>query len=113
MHTMLDRAQGVFLGVRQLVENLRQFLTNGQALSIDDLGKKMDQTLGKLRDFFAFILGRIAPDSRLESYVVFQCAVRAQQPLSSIDLWLMLRFYEKIDTPNSLEEPLSLSVSDS
>ncbi|KAL9609891.1 MAG: hypothetical protein Q9167_005362 [Letrouitia subvulpina] len=87
---IVHKAQGVFLWVRLIVHDLRDSLTNGLALSIEDLEKRLEQTPEKLREFYALILKRIPAGSRRDSYAMFECVLQAQRPLTLLDLWLVL-----------------------
>ncbi|KAG8525757.1 uncharacterized protein KY384_000517 [Bacidia gigantensis] len=95
MASIVHKAEGVFLWVRLIVEDLRDSLTNGLALGIDDLEERLGQTPQELRELYVLILRRIPPDSTLDAYVIFECVLRARQPISLLDLWLILETRKK------------------
>lgn len=90
MEQIVHKAQGVFLWVRLIVQDLRDSLTNGLALSIEDLEERLEQTPEKLREFYALILKRIPTQSRRDSYVIFESVLHARKPLKLLDIWLVL-----------------------
>ena len=90
MMKIVDKAQGVFLWVRLIVDDLRDSLTDGLALGIDDLEERLGQTPEELQAFYALVLQRVPPKLRQESYTIFGCVLQAQRPLTLSDLWLIL-----------------------
>lgn len=94
MEQIVHKARGVFLWVRLIVQDLRDSLTNGFALGIEDLEERLDQTPEELREFFALILKRISTNSRRDSYVMFECVLQARRPLTLLDLWLVLKSWK-------------------
>ena len=101
MAQIVDKAQGVFLWVRLIVGDLCDSLTNGLALNIDDLEIRLGETPEELQEFYVLILKRILPKFRLDSYTIFECVLRAQRPLTLLDLWMVLESRKQSDSHNT------------
>lgn len=100
LERIVQRAQGVFLWIRLIVQDLRESLTNGLILTVDDLEDRMEETPEKLHEFFAHILRRIPSLSQADSRVLFECVLHAQEPLRMLDVCLILESQKKIRSQN-------------
>ncbi|KAL9045199.1 MAG: hypothetical protein Q9214_001726, partial [Letrouitia sp. 1 TL-2023] len=109
MGQIVHKAQGVFLWVRLIVQDLRDSVTNGLALGIEDLEERLEQTPEKLREFYALILKRIPAKSRKDSYVMLECVLQARRPLTLLDLWLVLESQKMIHSKGFLKRRVSLN----
>ena len=109
MSQIVEKAQGVFLWVRLIVGDLRDSLTNGLASNIDDLEGILGQTPERLQEFYALILKRIPSKYRSDSLAIFECVLQAQEPLTLLDLWLILESRKQSDSNNSSKSFISFS----
>ena len=95
LEQIIDKAQGVFLWVRPVVEDISNVLTNGFAINFDQLEERLTLTPSKLQDFYQLILDRIPQDWRSKSFVIFEAVLRAQRPLILIQLSVMMASQEE------------------
>ncbi|MCJ1250527.1 carboxypeptidase Y-deficient [Trapelia coarctata] len=70
MKSVVDKAEGVFLWIRLVVDDLCDALTTGLALTLTDLKKRLEGIPSKERyEFFRHILGKIPVTARVEAEI--------------------------------------------
>ena len=104
-----DKSQGVFLWVRLIVEEMRDALTNGNALDIEDLDAILERTPDDIKKFFANMLSRVPHRSRKDALILFECVVSALQPLTLLDFWLIQEARQEKYSLDFSKEPISIS----
>jgi len=77
---IVRRAQGVFLWVRLVLEDLTRAVDAGQVLA-SELQKVLDSLPDELDDYYDTIVNRIPKSSRWDAYVLLECASRSRWEL--------------------------------
>jgi hypothetical protein len=99
IQTIATRAEGVFLWVRLVVEDLREDLTDG--LFIPELRQRLSRLPGDLADFFSHLLSKIKDRYRVESYIMFESMIRSPRPLTLHELLMIKEVAKGSDTTRS------------
>lgn len=82
---LLDRAEGVFLWVRLMLDTLLDQLQDGASMKhLKELQAALPTELEKL---YVALLGRIKPDFRQECYIMLEILLRSDRTLSVYEFW--------------------------
>ncbi|KAH7350702.1 hypothetical protein BKA65DRAFT_582695 [Rhexocercosporidium sp. MPI-PUGE-AT-0058] len=92
MVAIADLARGVFLWVRLVVEELVHEWSKNRFLAY--MARKLFEFPPDLHELYEYILKRIAPENRLESYIMMELVLRSQRNLSLLELIIMSTFIE-------------------
>ncbi len=106
---LIVKAQGVFLWVRLVVDEIIEGLTDGETL--EELQQLLSEIPEELEDLYSRAIRRVRRGSasalarnRFEAYVVFQIALFAQEPFT---LYNMLAAARYLTTRRPVEDDLS------
>jgi hypothetical protein len=89
--TLVEKAQGVFLWVALVVRNLLD-LWERDVRDLWELEARLEQLPAGLEELYEYMLNRIEFEDREEAFYMLEMVLRARQPLSVIQLTLMIKF---------------------
>ena len=82
------RADGVFLWVRLVIDELSRGLTNGE--SIETLESHLNELPDELNDFYRHMLSKIDRRYSRETFIMLETILRARKPLTVLQMALTL-----------------------
>ena len=82
------RADGVFLWIRLVIDDLSRGLTNGE--SIETLESHLSELPDELNDFYRHMLSKIDRRYSRETFIMLEAILRARKPLTVFQLALIL-----------------------